>query len=356
VLIPIFDTTFVTLTRLVTGRPVSQGGRDHTSHRLVGLGITERRALAFLFGISVASGLLALLSYQYGFTYTVVLLALLLIGLFLLGLHLSHVQVVAEENAAPDRLVVALVADFPYKRHVATLAMDLVLIVIAYYSAYILRFEAGFEPHRETFLATVGPVIVLQVASLALFGAYRGLWRYTSVPDLLGLLRGITVGVAATVAYFYVTTGFVGLSRAVFVLDWLILVVLVSGTRLSFRVLGEMFQPVTPGFRRVLIYGAGDGGELTLRELRKNPALERQPVGFLDDDRAKLGTRIHEVPVLGDLEALEGVLASQEIAEVIVSSGKIPRERVRRLEAVCAARGIPVVRASLRLESNGRFP
>jgi UDP-GlcNAc:undecaprenyl-phosphate GlcNAc-1-phosphate transferase len=350
VLIPIFDTTFVTLTRLVTGRPVSQGGRDHTSHRLVGLGITERQALAFLFGISVLSGLLALVSYEYGFTYTVVLLALLLLGLFLLGLHLSHVQVVPEGAAASDRPVVALVPDLPYKRHVATVSMDVGLIILAYYSAYILRFEAGFEEHRATFLRTIAPVIVLQVSSLALFGAYRGLWRYTSVPDLLGLLRGITVGVAGTVAYFYAATRFLGLSRAVFVLDWLVLVVLVAGTRLSFRVLGEMLRPATPEFCRVLIYGAGDGGELTLRELRKNPALQRQPVGFLDDDRAKMGTRIHEVPVLGTLDTAAEVLAAQEVGEVIVASVKIPRERVRRLEAICAARGIPVVRASLRLE------
>src|SRR5262249_3893537 len=93
-LIPIFDTTFVTLTRLLTGRPVSQGGRDPSSHRLVSLGISERKALAFLYGVSAVSGGLAILSYQFGFTYTVVLLALLLVGLFLLAVHLSRVQVV----------------------------------------------------------------------------------------------------------------------------------------------------------------------------------------------------------------------------------------------------------------------
>jgi UDP-GlcNAc:undecaprenyl-phosphate GlcNAc-1-phosphate transferase len=353
-LIPIFDTTFVTLTRLITGRPVSRGGRDHTSHRLVGLGITERQALALFFTVSVLSGLLAVLSYRYGFTHTVVLLALLLVGLCLLGVHLSRVQVVAlDEAARADAPIVRLVEDFPFKRHVATVGIDLVLIVIAYYAAYLLRFEADFEQHREVFLGTVAPVIVLQISSLALFGSYRGLWQYTSLPDLLRLLQGATAGVGATVLYFVFVTGLAGLSRAVFVLDWLLLVVLLGTSRVSSRLLGEMLHPARDDFRRVLIYGAGDGGELMLRELRKNPALRRQPVGFLDDDRSKIGTRIHEVPVLGGLDRAGDLLATHRVAEVIVASAKIPGDRLRALEVVCAARGVSVIRGALRLESAG---
>src|SRR5581483_7570039 len=278
VLIPIFDTTFVTVTRLVTGRPVSQGGRDHTSHRLVRLGITERQALAVLYTVSLLSGVLALLTYRYGVTYTFALLAVLAVGLVVLAVHLSRVEVLRPGAAGAPRAIVRLAADFPFKRQVATVAIDLVLIVAAYYSAYLLRFEGGFEAHRAVFLATVGPVIVLQVSALQLFGNYRGLWRYTSLPDLLRLLRGVTAGVAATVLYLVFATRFEGACRAVFVLDWLLLVVLLSGSRVSFRLLGELLRPGREDFRRVLIYGAGDGGELTLRELRKNKALRREPV------------------------------------------------------------------------------
>ncbi len=350
VLIPIFDTTFVTVTRLVTGRPVSQGGRDHTSHRLVGLGITERQALAVLYTVSLLSGVLALLTYRYGVTYTFALLAVLAVGLVVLAVHLSRVEVLRPGAAGAPRAIVRLAADFPFKRQVATVAIDLVLIVAAYYSAYLLRFEGGFEAHRAVFLATVGPVIVLQVSALQLFGNYRGLWRYTSLPDLLRLLRGVTAGVAATVLYLVFATRFEGASRAVFVLDWLLLVVLLSGSRVSFRLLGELLRPGREDFRRVLIYGAGDGGELTLRELRKNKALRREPVGFVDDDPAKLGTRIHEVPVLGDLTAIGRLLDDHRVGEVIVASEKVAPDRVRQLETVCAASGVPVSRMILRIE------
>ena len=349
-LIPIFDTTFVTVTRLITGRPVSQGGRDHTSHRLVALGIGERRALAFLYTVSVVSGLIAWLTYRYGFTYTIVLLALLLVALVLLGVHLSRVGMVRPGAGGGNGSIISLVGDLPFKRHIATVLVDLVLIVVAYYSAYLLRFEEQFEAYRGVFVQTIAPVIGLQVSALALSGAYRGLWRYTSVPDLLRLLQGITIGSMATVAYFALTIQFEGLSRSVFVLDWLLLVLLVCGTRASFRMLETLRRPARD-FRRVLIYGAGDGGDLTLRELRNNPALRREAVGFLDDDRAKAGRRIQEVPVLGTLDGLREILSEHRIDEVLISSRKISTERLRRLEAVCASHGVQVVRASVRMES-----
>src|SRR5207247_4985834 len=131
-LIPIFDTTVVPVTRLVSGRPVSQGGRDHTSHRLVRLGVSERGALGFLCGVSVAAGLLAILSYRYGFTYTVVGLALLLIGLVLVAIHLHRLPAGEADTAPADTRMVWVANSLPFVRQVATLMLDLVLIVVAY--------------------------------------------------------------------------------------------------------------------------------------------------------------------------------------------------------------------------------
>jgi UDP-GlcNAc:undecaprenyl-phosphate/decaprenyl-phosphate GlcNAc-1-phosphate transferase len=350
-LIPIFDTTFVTVTRLITGRQVSRGGRDHTSHRLVAFGISERRALAFLYAVAVVSGLIAWLTYRYGVAYTVGLLALLLVALVLLAVQLNRVGGVRSAPNGREGPIVRLMADLPFKRQLATVLGDVVLIVVAYYSAYLLRFEEQFEAYRSVFVQTIAPVIVLQIAALTVCGVYRGLWRYTSVPDLLRLLQGVTVGVVTTVAYLALLTRFEGLSRAVFILDWILLVLLVCGSRLSFRILEALRRPVGD-VRRVLIYGAGDGGDLTLREFHNNPALRRHAVGFLDDDRTKAGTRIQGVPVLGGLEALGDILRDQRIDEVVVSSRKIPAEQLRRVETACGLAGIRVVRASVRVDSD----
>ena len=241
-------------------------------------------------------------------------------------------------------------ADLPFKRQTATVLGDLVLIVVAYYSAYLLRFEDQFESYRGVFVKTIVPVIVLQIASLAVSGAYRGLWRYTSVPDLLRLLQGITLGAVATVAYLALQTRFEELSRAVFVLDWLLLVLLVCGSRLSFRMLEALRRPAGD-VRRVLVYGAGDGGDLTLRELRNNPALRREAVGFLDDDRTKAGTRIQGVPVLGTSDGLEPAPARASDRRGGDLVAQDPGREAPARRAVCAASGIPVVRASVRMES-----
>jgi UDP-GlcNAc:undecaprenyl-phosphate/decaprenyl-phosphate GlcNAc-1-phosphate transferase len=350
VLIPIFDTTFVTVTRLLQGRPVSQGGRDHTSHRLVVLGGSERRALAVLFGLSIIGGGVALLTYQATFATTVVLLPLLVVGLALIGVRLSQVEIARSGAARPERTAIRLVQDLPYKRQLASVVLDAILIVIAYYAAYLLRFEEAFTVNEPILIRTLAPVLVCQLSGLAFSGAYRGMWRYTSLSDLLRLGRGITVGTVASVLYLLFTTRFAGISRALFVLDWLLLAMLVGASRVSFRLLGEALRAPRVGARPVLVYGAGDGGELTLRELRNNAGLAREVRGFIDDDWTKVGTRIHGVPVLGSLEELEALLGVHSVEEVVVASDKIPPERLRRLEATCAAQGVVVRRASVRLE------
>jgi UDP-GlcNAc:undecaprenyl-phosphate GlcNAc-1-phosphate transferase len=350
VLIPIFDTTFVTITRFLRRQPVSQGGRDHTSHRLVVLGGSEGRALAVLYGLSITGGGIALLTYRAALGPTLILLPLLLIGLALLGIHLSRVEVVRAGPPTSDRVVVRLVRELRYKRELASVVLDAVLIVIAYYAAFILRFEETFGANKPVLVRTLVPVLVFQLTGLAFSGAYRGMWRYTGLGDLLRLARGITLGTTAAVLYLLFTTRFAGMSRAVFVLDWLFLAMLVGASRISFRLLGETLRPPRTGARSVLIYGAGDGGELVLRELRNNAALAREAVGFIDDDRAKEGTRIHGVPVLGGLDALEGILRARPVEEVVVASSKILPDRLRRLQQTCAAHEVAMVRAAVRLE------
>jgi UDP-GlcNAc:undecaprenyl-phosphate GlcNAc-1-phosphate transferase len=350
VLVPILDTAFVTVTRLLSGRPVSQGGRDHTSHRLVALGISERNALSLMLGVSAISGVLAILSYQHGFRYSSIVLTLLVIGLVLLGQHLSRVHVAATHAPTEAAATIRFVNDFPYKRHVATLVVDAILIVVAYYAAYILRFEGAFEAERANFMRSVGPLLCLQILALAASGSYRGLWRYTSTPDLLRLCRAATIGVGASVLYLLFTTRFETFSRAVFVVDWALLILLLAGSRVAFRLLGESLRPQSGTSRRTLIYGAGDGGALTVRELLNNAGLARRPVGFLDDDRHKRGRRIYGLPILGGLDAAEEIFTSQQVEEVIVASRKIPPERLEQLSALCTARGVLVTRSSLWIE------
>src|SRR5262249_22796071 len=121
---------------------------------------------------------------------------------------------------------------------------------------------------------------------------------------------------------------FEGFSRAVFFLDGLLLLSLLCGTRLAFRMLRSLLpQPGRAGAQRVLIYGAGDAGELLVRELRNNQGHSCVPVGFLDDDPLKKGRIIHGLRVLGGNGAFLSICEQQQVSEVVISSNKFTDER-----------------------------
>ena len=348
--IPIFDTAFVTVTRIMTGRRVGVGGRDHTSHRLVAIGLSERQTVLFLALLAASAGGVAVLSYRAGLGYAVVLLALLVIGLVLLGIHLGRVRVVQALERPDSGSVVRVLADFQYKRQVFTLLLDACLIPLAYYSAYVIRFEDALPLYLGDFYRSLPAVLTVQLIVFAGFGLYRGIWQFTSVPDMVRIGKAAALGTMASVVLLVYAQRFVGFSRTVFLLDALLLVVLVGGSRLSFRFLAEVLRGRPGAFAKVLIYGAGAGGELIVRELLNNYALERVPVGFVDDDRRKHATRIHGLPVFGGCEQLETLVREHGIAEVIVSSAKIHGNGLDAVTEVCGRLAVPLRRGVFRLE------
>src|SRR3989440_2521516 len=196
--IPIFDTTFVTVLRKLSGRSASQGGRDHTSHRLVALGMSERRAVWMLYGLAGLSGFLAILVRQVKPDVSLALLAGFTLVLTLLGVYLAGVKGYDEEadvRAASDKPLFAFLVDFSYKRRIFEVLLDVVLIILAYWSAYAIKFEAfSGSPAWQLFLRTVPIVVVVRLAAFLLFGVYRGIWRYTSIDDFVAFGKAVAAG------------------------------------------------------------------------------------------------------------------------------------------------------------------
>jgi UDP-GlcNAc:undecaprenyl-phosphate GlcNAc-1-phosphate transferase len=353
-LVPIFDTVFVTVARTLARRPISQGGRDHTSHRLVALGLSERRAVLLLYAVAVVSGGVAFVSYRHGLAYFVSLVGVLAIGVALLGVHLGRLKVYPEAAAATaedqDKRFVSFIADFSYKRQIAAVIIDLMLVVLAYYTAYVLRFEDQLRAEQGLFVQSLPIVIVCQMTAFGLFRVYQGLWRYTGIRDLLRLAQAVTLGTTAVVVVILFMYRFIGYSRAVFVIDWMVLLALTGMARLSFRALEELLTPETAEAAPVIIYGAGNGGTMVLREIRNNRALGLRVAAFLDDDRAKARTTIGGVPVLGGIERLEDAITKFGPTRVIVSTDQLPEALTARLSGLCAARGVTLSRATIRFE------
>jgi UDP-GlcNAc:undecaprenyl-phosphate GlcNAc-1-phosphate transferase len=361
--IPIFDTTFVTILRKLSGRAASQGGRDHTSHRLVALGMSERRAVWMLYGLAGLSGLLAIIVSRLKPDVSLALVAGFTLVLTLLGVYLAGVKGYDEEEdvrAARDTPLFSFLVDFSYKRRIFEVLLDVVLIVLAYWSAYAIKFEPfSNSPAWKLFLRTLPVLVVVRLAAFLFFGVYRGLWRYTSIDDLLAFAKAVAAGSIVSMVIVLFKFRFQGFSRAIFVIDALAMMMLLAGSRVAFRFFRQVLPAAnTDKDRRVLIYGAGDAGELLLRELLNNRELRYAPVGFMDDDPKKHGKVIHGFRVFGGNGLLGKIVSEHQIEQLLISTPRISEERLAEIARECEARNIELKRMSIRIESvaDSRLP
>jgi UDP-GlcNAc:undecaprenyl-phosphate GlcNAc-1-phosphate transferase len=355
--IPIFDTTFVTILRKLSGRSVRVGGRDHTSHRLVALGMSERRAVWMLYGFAGISGLVAMLVREMKLDVSLALIGGFTVLLTLLGVYLAGVKVYDEEEvkAARETPLYAFLVDLSYKRRIFEVLLDVVLIILGYYGAYVMRFgpmEASGE--WRIFLRTLPVLVFVKMATFLVMGVYRGIWRYTSVDDLVVFAKAIALSEIASVLAILFAFRFEGVSRAVFLLDALLMFTLLAGSRMAFRLFRKLLpaQTATDG-RRVLIYGAGDGGVLLLRELRNNRELQYAPVGFVDDDPNKKGKVIHGLRVFNGNGSLQSVCREHHIGEVLISSSRFSDERISEILHDCHQAQVTLKRMRIRIEEVG---
>ena len=282
--IPIFDTTFVTVLRKLSGRAASQGGRDHTSHRLVALGMSERHAVLMLYGFAALSGLLAIVVQRTRLDVSLAAIAGFTILLTLIGVYLAGVKVYDESEEAmalKDKPLYAFLVDVSYKRRIFEVLLDVVLITLSYWSAYAINFPAN-SAAWDLFIRTLPVLLFIKMSVFLLMGVYRGLWRYTSMSDLIVFAKAVMLSSVGSILVLLFAFRFVGFSRKVFIIDAISMFLLLAGSRMAFRLFRQLVPAVSKqNGRRVLIYGAGDGGELLLRELRNNRELRLAPIGFL---------------------------------------------------------------------------
>lgn len=343
--VPIFDTTLVTVVRRLKGIPVSQGGKDHTSHRLVMLGLSERKAVLILYGISVFFGLLAVTGFYLNIYITLLIVIIAMVILFFFGMFLGQIEVyerVSEEEYRTSDIEhkknVTLIDVFLLnKKRLAEIFIDLILIIVAYFSAHLIRFEGVITSDILNVIKYSLPIIIISKFSMFyFFGLYRGEWRYIGIYDLISILKAVSLGSIVSIVAMVYFTRFSGLSRAVFVIDWMITLLLIGGARVSLRLFREYFSGIAQRKgKRILIYGAGDGGYLLLRELKNNSRLNYNPVGFIDDDRAKVGKNIYGIPVLGTRSDIADIIKEKDIEEVIIAMPSVSDDKIDDVYKLC---------------------
>jgi FlaA1/EpsC-like NDP-sugar epimerase len=208
-----------------------------------------------------------------------------------------------------------------YVHAAGPIAADFVLVGAAYVGAYLVRYDAQIPPLELELLQTsIAPVIAIQLAALAACRVYRGVWRFFGLADATALAIGCFVGFVASTLTVVFVWRFAPFSRAVFVVDGGLLVLLLFGARTFMRLLANAFGRFPEDGARVLVLGGGEAGALCLQALRTRGDARVTPVGILDDDASLLRRRIHGVPVLGHTRDLARLLEELRPREVVLSS------------------------------------
>ncbi|HEY6360204.1 MAG TPA: nucleoside-diphosphate sugar epimerase/dehydratase [Vicinamibacterales bacterium] len=220
-------------------------------------------------------------------------------------------------------------------RRPISLAVHAALIAGSVHAAFWLRFD-GEIPAEYVGLetATLPLLLLIRLVVFVPFRLFDGLWRYTSLRDL----RNIVAGTGGSTAVFYLVLAILSprpeYPESILLIDSIVLVSLISGVRLTRRLYAELAR--APRTRRILVFGAGDAGEMIVRDMRNRPEPDALPIGFLDDDRRKVGRSIHGVRVLGtgaDALHVVGALKPDEVLIAVPSATpEVMRHIVRTLE------------------------
>lgn len=352
-LVPILDTTMVTLIRLLSGRRAFTGGKDHTSHRLVLMGLSEKKAVLFLYLIGAISGLAALFVSRSDTLTSPSVIIPLLTAVVLMGVYLAQLRIYPEKEFSVLRghTFTPVLIELTYKRQLLLVIFDLGMVAFCYYLSYRLRFSgAAFPVFFKVFLRSLPAVIACKLVAFFITGTYRGIWGFMSSSEVLVYLKASTAASLISIAAVTFLFRFQHFSKGIFVIDWLLTTAALLGSRGFFRLSGDFMKRKTLSGQRVLIYGAGRGGEILLREILNNRRMEVVPVGFIDDDPLKTGKKLQGFPVLGNFQSLESIAARLHIDGLLVAFAGLEEARREALKSASRRLGLSVKRFSIHLE------
>ena len=230
---------------------------------------------------------------------------------------------------------------------VAQVGVDALLIAAAWYLAFQLRFDGNLpRPYERLFDRTLFVVVAVELVVFIAFGFYNRWWRYVSTRDMWALVRGVTVAslVVLPAVYFWNPVPGFRVPVGVMVVDWILLLGLITGSRLLARTIVERPAPgsIVSHGKEVVVVGAGDAGQLVIRELQKNRVLGSTPIGIVDDDPRKRNLRVQGVRVIGTTEDLPRLLREHRPDELIIAIPSASGEQRKRIVEVARDEGIPV--------------
>ena len=219
---------------------------------------------------------------------------------------------------------------------------DTLMVPVAWFGALWLRFNFDVVPqaHLHTAEVWLPLVMAVQLAAFIYFGLYRGHWRFASMPDLVRIIKAVVVGGVAAMAIIFMFTRLEDMPRSLIPLYMMLLVFLLGGPRFLYRWVKERNLYLGVG-KRVIIVGAGRGGEMLVRDMLRDPEPSLQPIAFVDDNPKKRGIDIHGVRVAGSCDSIPTLVDELAIEMVIIAMPSASSRQIRYVVELCERADVP---------------
>jgi len=246
-----------------------------------------------------------------------------------------------------------------HKNFFITLGIDVLLLVLSLYFAHLVRFDFNIPlGHLNLFYKILPLVLTTKLIIFFYFDLYRGMWRYTSITDLFNTIKASSISTLIIICILlFSPSRFLGFPRSVFVVDWCFTIIFLSGFRLFVRLFYEYATPENSkksnmgsilkllkkkqiNSKNLIIIGAGDAGEKIYREIRDNAGLQYNVVGFLDDNRKKMGMKIHGVPVLSYISDIKAAAQTVKADEALIAIPSASSTQMRKIIELCKNSGL----------------
>ena len=218
---------------------------------------------------------------------------------------------------------------------------DTLVIPLAWLGAYWLRYNFGDIPRVffEQAVALIPLVVLIQAGTLVFFGVHRGVWRFTSLPDLVRLTQAIVIGTTLLALPIVLITRMQYVPRSVFVLYALVLALILCGSRLAYRLINDRHFS-TKIEKKALVVGAGAAGEQLVRDLKRNSPRIYDPVAFVDDDPNKIGKEIHGVRVVASCDVIGEICERWNIDLILIAIPSATDKQMQRIVDICERTGM----------------
>ena len=297
------DAGLTLVRRMIRGERITSPHRTHYYQRLTTLGLSHKQVTILEYLIAALLGVGAIFAFERERVF-VAFFSILWVAFFL--------WVVAKIRSLERG------TKLRFEGHPLAIALaDVGFVALSYFLSYYLRLNFRF-PHDETqsMLLSLPLVLIIRTAVFHMYRLYRGVWRYTSLDDLVRIVKAITLGSLIMIVSFTLLFRFKSFPRSVFVIDWFILTVFMTGSRMATRWFHELPKKEDIVSRRVLIVGTGSLAEKVMKDVKEEGGY--RIVGFLDDREEIIGRMIHGAPVLGRVSDVERIARKDAVDEVIV--------------------------------------